>query len=235
MCVGAVASAHETIKLPWKEATAWLIACSLNEPISAKCLSLLSEPLYDYQRARSALHLFCLTLQHCSKKTQTPWRSQCLTRRLLSGWGRELKNTKGADSPHLPPVPNPSTPESLLAAPSSGLRSKWERMAHRSAQRGAGLLWAHRVLGPKSFHAPDRFTENRSSALRPVNERYLGSEIFLRRCIKTIQLSPFCSYSWKELEVGSVHICCAVDVFILTLQRFISFLEAAETPASSPL
>lgn len=43
--------------------------------------------------------------------------------------------TKEAVTLAVPPVPNPSTPESVPATPSSELRSKCERMAHRSAQR----------------------------------------------------------------------------------------------------
>lgn len=67
-------------------------------------------------------------------------------------------NTKEAVTPHVPPVPNPSTPESVPTTPSSELRSKCERMAHRSAPRESwppqSLLcpWTKVLLRARHIH-----------------------------------------------------------------------------------
>lgn len=67
-------------------------------------------------------------------------------------------NTKEAVTLCVPSIPNPSTPESVPATPSSELRSKCERMAQRFAQRESwppqSLLrpWTKVLLRARHIH-----------------------------------------------------------------------------------
>lgn len=136
MRVGSVAFAHETIKHIWKWADSMTnsLRCEPRGHLS-KMPVLLSEPLYRYQWACVAFDLSFKSWGFYTQRKKHLREATGLHAVYRYARNEDKTNTKEAVTPCVPPVPNPSTPESVPATPSSELRSKCKRMAHRSAQR----------------------------------------------------------------------------------------------------
>lgn len=108
---------------------------------------------------------------------------------------------------------------------------EWPTGLHRGS---ADLLRAHGVLGPKSFQCKLILCIEPSERALPWMRAPAFCQMHKDNLVISSE-SPYVHTAGGSLRWEACIFVCAVDVLILILQHFISFLKAADTPAQSLL